>query len=109
MENNGNNLKELLAISKLSTKFNHDEVETLKIICNSCQQLESIEVWSDYISHFNYLNGNETLEVIAMFTKKFCKLTIHCCVAPLFREEIEPCFYKLGKSYSTKITFFDYY
>ena len=110
LENNGKNLKELyindddlnslnLAIAKLCpnlkslrTQFKVDEVETLKIICNCCQQLESIEVFYD----FNYLNGSKTLEVITKYSpKKFCKLTIYYkqgLKLTLFPEELEPVF-----------------
>src|SRR5205085_7294083 len=63
LENNGKNLKEIyiddsindsinLAIAKfcpnlqkLFTGFKNNELETLKIILNNCQYLESIKVW----------------------------------------------------------------
>ena len=59
LENNWKNLKELhvdnflsLAIAKfcqnlksLSTAFRNDEIENLKVVLNSCQQLENIRTW----------------------------------------------------------------
>jgi len=78
LENNGENLKEFyidntnidsinLAIAKfcpnlksLHTEFEDDEMETLKMIFNNCQQLESIRIACD-----NYLNESNLLEIVA--------------------------------------------
>jgi hypothetical protein len=83
LENNGKNLKEFyihnsdnslnLAIAKfcpnlksLYTLFKHDKIETLKVILNSCQQLESFE------THYNYelLSEKELLGVLAKHSPK---------------------------------------
>ncbi|RIA99341.1 hypothetical protein C1645_811580 [Glomus cerebriforme] len=83
LEINGKNLKELYmrdsysllnsAIAKfcpnlksLFTIFLDDELETLKMILNNCQYLESIKVWcGDY-----YLNEKDLLNIIANYSPK---------------------------------------
>jgi hypothetical protein len=81
IENNGKNLKELsmgdirgysdnslnLAIAKfcpnlrnLSTGFKNDELETLKIILNSCKYMEKIKIWCGS----EYLSEKEALDMI---------------------------------------------
>ncbi len=112
LENYGKNLKVLhlgvnndslnLAIAKfcpnlktLYMVFKDDEIDTLKIILNGCQQLESIKVWcGDF-----YLNETELLEVVAKCSsKKFYELKIYfiCRVygpeLEFFSEELEPVF-----------------
>ncbi len=88
LEVNGKNLKELclgdmdccsddslnLAIAKfctnlrkLSTGFESDELETLEIVFNSCQYLESIKIWCGD----EFLSEKETLEAVAKFSQKF--------------------------------------
>jgi hypothetical protein len=90
LEINGKNLDELymhnndkilnLIIAKscpnlksLFTIFMDDEIESLKLILNNCQYLESIKIWcGDY-----YLNEKEFLEVFAKHSpKNFYKLEI---------------------------------
>ena len=83
LENNGNNLKELylgnandslnLAIVKFCSKLNSlytifydNEMETLKLILNGCQELESIEVWGGGY----YLNEVKLLEVVIEYLPK---------------------------------------
>src|SRR6266498_3078619 len=81
LEINGRNLKELylsemngdsddslnLAIAKfctnlrkLSTGFKNDELETLKMVFNACQYLESIKIWCGD----EFLSEKEALEAI---------------------------------------------
>ncbi len=88
LENNGKNLKEIylpyvddnstnLAIAKFCPNLRSlctvDEIETLKVILNSCQELESVEVWCGN----GYLNETELLEVVAKHSpKKFYELKI---------------------------------
>ncbi len=92
MKNNGTNLKELLgyiehnsinlAIAKfcpnlksLSTIFKVDEIETLKMIFNSCQQLESLRVWCGHRGDFKSLHESDLFEVVAKYSpKKFYEL-----------------------------------
>ncbi len=109
LENNGNNLKELylgnandslnLAIVKFCSKLNSlytifydNEMETLKLILNGCQELESIEVWGGGY----YLNEVKLLEVVAKYSpKKFYELKIHFrwrFESEFFSEELEPAF-----------------
>ncbi len=84
MENNGENLKEIhlsyfcnkslnLAIAKfcpnlksLSIIIIFDEIETLKLILNSCQQLKSIGVRNANY----YLNGCELLDAVTEYSPK---------------------------------------
>ncbi|RIA91910.1 hypothetical protein C1645_875123 [Glomus cerebriforme] len=91
LENNGKNLKEIyiaksnnglnLTIAKfcpnlknLFTIFKNDELDILKIIFNSCQYLESIEIWCGN----TYLSEKEVLETIAKHSpKNFCELKMY--------------------------------
>ncbi|EXX74846.1 hypothetical protein RhiirA1_530093, partial [Rhizophagus irregularis] len=82
LENNGKNLIEIyinssdslnLSIAKfcpnlksLYTLFKFDKIETLKIILNDCQQLESIE--TQYI--YDFLSEKELLETLAKYSPK---------------------------------------
>ncbi|RIA87716.1 hypothetical protein C1645_827388 [Glomus cerebriforme] len=89
LENNGDNLKEChidnyrnrnrnsnslnLAIAKfcpnlqkLSTGFKSSELETLKIVYNSCQYLESINIWCGG----EYLSEKEALEAFVKYSHK---------------------------------------
>ncbi len=74
--------------------FKHDEVKTLKVILNNCQQLESIKVWCSH----DYLNENELLEVITKYSpKKFYKIKIfwmnsRFVRSEFFLKELEPVF-----------------
>ncbi|RIA99338.1 hypothetical protein C1645_811577 [Glomus cerebriforme] len=91
LEINGKNLLELyvgsndnslnLAIAKfcpnlkiLSSIFTNNESETLKLILNSCQYLEGINVWCGD----EFLNEKELLEIIALYSpKNFYELEIY--------------------------------
>ena len=74
----------------LCTRFKDDEAETLKMISNGCQLLESIKVW---YSHEDDLNKNKLLEVIATCSsEKFHELKIHWerLLTEKYLEELEP-------------------
>jgi hypothetical protein len=94
LENNGKNLIELnlfdiscdsdnslnLAISKfcsnlkkLSTGFRHNELETLRMVLNSCQYLESIKIWCGG----GYLDENEALVTIVKYSRNIEELILH--------------------------------
>ncbi|RIA94569.1 hypothetical protein C1645_803496 [Glomus cerebriforme] len=107
LEINGKNLKELnvyrcnnslnLAIAKfcpnlksLFTLFMKDELETLKIIFNNCQELESIKIWCGS----NYLKENEMLEIIVNYSSKnFHELFLYNYVASeLLSKDLESFF-----------------
>jgi len=61
-------------LKSLYTTFSNDEVETLKVILNNCQRLESIKVLYDDDS----LNEGELLKVVAKFSSKsFYELKIY--------------------------------
>jgi len=96
LKNNGKNLKVLqldkmdfdlldLDIAKfcpnlksLYVRFLYNEVEKLKEILISCQQLESIGVWCGDDDNISYLNVCELLNVLAKYSpKKFHELKIH--------------------------------
>src|SRR6185312_14443564 len=86
LEINGNNLKEFYVdnlrgdlnslnlsiakfcpnLRKLYTNFKHNELETLKIIFNSCQYLESIKLWCNG----RFLSEKEIFETIAIHSPK---------------------------------------
>ncbi|RIA97861.1 hypothetical protein C1645_813579 [Glomus cerebriforme] len=87
LENNGKNLKEIyigdnlgysdnslnLAIAKfcpnlrkLSVGFKNSELETLKIIYESCQYLESIKIWCGG----EFLSEKEALDTLAKYSHK---------------------------------------
>ncbi len=112
LEINGKNLKEVhlgdycinslnLAIAKfcpnlklLNTGFKEYDVEILKVILNSCQQLESIKVWGGDNYH---LNECELLEVVTkdspkMFHELKIIVTSYLSQSVLFLEELEPVF-----------------
>ena len=86
LENNGKNLKKFyvgelgrfsdnslnLAIAKfcpnlrkLSAGFKNNELETLKIISNNCQYLESIKIWCGV----EYLSEKEALDTVIKYMK----------------------------------------
>ncbi len=79
-------------LKSLYTIFKSDEIERLKTILDSCQQLESIKVWCG----LDYLNESELLKVVAKHSpKKFYKLKIfykNYGEPELFSEELEPVF-----------------
>ncbi|CAB4412406.1 unnamed protein product [Rhizophagus irregularis] len=53
LEINGKNLKEFI---KLSTKFSNDELDTLKLILNTCQYLETIDIFcKEYMNDLNLI------------------------------------------------------
>ena len=85
------NLRKLFTIS--------DKPEVLKKIFNNCQYLESIKIWcGDY-----YLSENDLLEVVAEYSpRNFHELK-------LCYRKIKILFYKLDKSYTSKVTLFYYY
>ena len=110
LESNGKNLEKLyfedccvkdslnLVIAKfcsnlksLCTTFLDNELETLKVILNHCQQLESIRVLYDY--RLNHLNEGELLEGVAKYSpKSFHKLKIsygYGVHSELFSEKLE--------------------
>ncbi len=89
-----------LAIAKFSpnlkflyTKYKNDEVETLKLILNGCQQLESIGVWCD---NYYQLNECELLVVVTKYSPKmFHELKIFWSFfsrSASFTKELEPIF-----------------
>ncbi|PKY58347.1 hypothetical protein RhiirA4_480189 [Rhizophagus irregularis] len=94
LENNGKNLKELnlfdiscesddslnLAIAKycsnlkkLSTGFKYNELETLKIVFNSCQYLESISIWCGS----EYFDEKEALEAVLKYSQNIVELILY--------------------------------
>ncbi|GBB99911.1 hypothetical protein RclHR1_03680006 [Rhizophagus clarus] len=112
LENNGKNLKEIyfceysgysdnslnLAIAnfcpklrKLSIGFKNDELETLEIIFNSCQHLESIKIWCGRL----YLNDKEALESVMKYSRNIHEILldyrdeVHSRILP---EELENIF-----------------
>ncbi|PKY50260.1 hypothetical protein RhiirA4_466644 [Rhizophagus irregularis] len=96
-ENNGKNLKEIyigeseccndklfnllnLAISKfcpmlrkLSTRIKNNELETLKIIFNSCKYLESIKIWCGD----EFLSVKQALETVVKYSQNINELILH--------------------------------
>ena len=113
LEINGRNLKELylgemsgysddllnLAIAKfctnlrkLSTGFKNDELETLKMVFNGCQYLESISIWCGD----GFFSEKEALEAFAKYSHKYISELIlyHMCVVrfELLPEELESFF-----------------
>jgi hypothetical protein len=95
LENNGNNLKEIyigdirrgcsdnslnLAIAKfcpnlrkLSTGIKNYELKTLKIIFDSCQNLESINIWCGG----EFLSEKEALEMVVKYSQNIRKLILY--------------------------------
>jgi len=112
LENNGKGLKEIylhngnnslnLDIAKfcpnlktLYTGFKVDEIETLKAILNSCQQLESIETWCGHsLFGDDYLNENKLFEMVVKYSpKKFYELKMRYEYdIELLSEELESVF-----------------
>jgi len=99
--NNDNALN--LAIAKscpnlrnLFTIFRKDELETLKMILNNCQYLESIEVWCGN----EYLNEGKLFEFIAKHSpKNFFELKIYYVIytkSETSQEELEDFFISWG-------------
>jgi len=108
LDNNGKNLIELhisydsnnslnLAIAKfclnlksLCTGFKYNEIETLKVILNGCQQLES----NDVLCGSGFLNENELLKVVAEYSPKtFYEVKIdYTDYKGFFLGELEPVF-----------------
>jgi hypothetical protein len=91
LENNGKNLKVLylgcysddnslnLAIAKfcpklkkLSTRIKSNELETLKIILDNCQYLESIKIWCGG----KLLSEKEALEIIVKYSKNIYEIIL---------------------------------
>ena len=81
----------------LYTKFKNDEVETLKVILNSCQELECIRV----MCGDGYLNECELLEVVTKYSpKNFYELKIRqsgFSQLVSFTEELESFFISWSK------------
>ncbi|GBB86995.1 hypothetical protein RclHR1_13450001 [Rhizophagus clarus] len=112
LENNGKNLEEIcigdfvccsdnslnLAIAKfcpslrkLSVGIKHNELETLKIIFNSCKNLESIKIWCGG----EFLNEKEALETAAKYSQNIYKLKLYYLYKVRFEllpEELESFF-----------------
>ena len=113
LEINGRNLKELylgdmnddsddslnLAIAKfctnlrkLSTGFKNDELETLKMVFNGCQYLESITIWCGY----DYFSEKAALEAFVKYShKNVSELILHHLFytqSKLLPEELESFF-----------------
>ena len=53
-------------LRKLSVGFKGNELETLKMVFNSCQNLESIKIWCGG----NFLSENEALEIFVKYSPK---------------------------------------
>ncbi|RIA81275.1 hypothetical protein C1645_837269 [Glomus cerebriforme] len=106
LENNGKNLKKFYVkevnyslnlsiakfcpnLKKLSIMCNI-ELDTLKIIFNSCQYLKNIKIWCGTY----WLKEKEILETIAKHSpKNFCKLKIYnCSNSELLLEDLESFF-----------------
>ena len=125
LENNGKNLQEFYMcernkafnlsiakycpnLKKLFTIFNHNELDTLKTILNSCQHLEGIVTWCD---EDYYLSVKELLEAIAKHSpKNFYKLKL--CEPYILPENLETFFINWGNRLSKKslsLIFIDYH
>ncbi len=90
-----------LNLKSLNTTFSNDESETLKVILNNCQQLESIKILYDDYNYFEYyededlicLNEEELLEIVAKYSpKSFYELKIsygYGVHSKLFSEKLE--------------------
>ncbi|RIA83775.1 hypothetical protein C1645_809073 [Glomus cerebriforme] len=107
LENNGKNLQEFYLeevdrtlnssiakfcpnLKKLSVSFKYSELDTLRIIFNNCQYLESIKVKCGIY----WLKEKEVLETIIKYSPKtFCKLKIcHYSDSELLPEDLESFF-----------------
>ncbi|PKB99056.1 hypothetical protein RhiirA5_430349 [Rhizophagus irregularis] len=111
LENNGKNLKEIyiccndksfnllnLAISKfcpmlrkLSTRIKNNELETLKIIFNSCKYLESIKIWCGG----EFLSEKQALETVLKYSQNINELILYYLFTVQFNllpEELESFF-----------------
>ncbi|RIA80430.1 hypothetical protein C1645_860274 [Glomus cerebriforme] len=107
LENNGKNLKNFYIeevdralnlsiakfcpnLKKLSLVFNNDELDTLRIILNSCHYLESIKTRCGE----KFLNEKEVLETVAKYSpKNFCELKIcYYSNSELLPEDLESFF-----------------
>ncbi len=82
-----------LNLKSLNTTFSNDESETLKVILNNCQQLESIKILYDDYDDCADLNEGELLEVVAKYSpKSFYELKIsygYGVHSKLFSEKLE--------------------
>jgi len=86
-------------LKKFHLIFKYDELETLKIIFNSCQYLETIKIDCGG----TYLKEKEMLEVVSKYSpKNFYELKIDGYAQS---ELFGIIFYELERSYTTKITF----
>ena len=63
----------------LYTIFKNDELETLKVIFNGCQQLESIKM----LCGESYLNESELLEVVKYSSKNFYDIISKYIIYPI--------------------------
>ncbi len=77
-------------LKSLRTVFSDDKVETLKVILNGCQQLES----NDVLCGSGFLNENELLKVVAEYSPKtFYEVKIdYTDYKGFFLGELEPVF-----------------
>ena len=92
-------------LRKLSTYFKNNEMETMKIVLNGCQYLESIVIWCNG----EYLNEKVALEVFVKSShRNIYELILYYLNDIQFKSLPEELviFYKLGKSCTTKISFF---
>src|SRR5581483_1419430 len=63
-------------LKNLSVGIKNNELETLKIIFNNCQYLESIHIWCGDFS-ISFLNERVALEMVAKYSpKNFCELKL---------------------------------
>src|SRR5205807_2691046 len=83
----------------LFTGLGVNEIETLKVIFNSCRYLESIKVWC---CGGDYLNEKELFDALVKYSpKNFYELKLSYSVeSELFPEELESFF----KSWSNRIS-----
>jgi hypothetical protein len=117
LEINGKNLKEFYTclwnnnlnlsiakfcpnLKKLFVILNNNELDVLKIIFNTCQQLESIKIWCGS----GFLKEKDVLEVVVKYSQKnFYELKIynHSDYSKLFPEDLES-FFTSWKNRSSK-------
>ena len=83
-------------LRELSSGFKNDELETLKMIFNSCQYLESIRIWCSY----KFLSEQVALEMVKKYSpKSLYELILHYqdfVEQELLPEELESFFVSWG-------------
>ena len=78
-------------LRKLSTGFKNTELETLKLVFNGCQYLESIKIWCGG----EYLSEKDALESVVKYSQNIYKLILHYLdyvESELLPEELESFF-----------------